>query len=402
MKVLIAASVGKRREGGVAGVAYGVGQGLEQLGHSVEYIFAGDLPASARLPARFRELEFAVELARFLIRNPDRYSVVNLHAPNGCVYGPLQRILPALRKNGPAYVMTLHGLEERRIYGMGREEKKGRAYHFSFRNRIWHRLYHLPRYYLSIKSADHALCVGRETWTMMQLKYGLDPDQVSFAPNGVDSAFFQPHRGGAAGRARLLYAGTFLDQRGIFYLRDALRGLSKQLPNVMLTIAGCGSDGKEIFDFFGADLRPFLNVRTMVPHDQMPELLAQNDIFVFPSIMEGTPLAIQEAMAAGMAVVTTETCGMIDLVENEFNGLLVPPANSEALESAIVRLVKDPGLRERLGLSAQDTMKRFTWSRAAGIVEAAFASALRRRGRAADVHGGQNNIFTESESDRHA
>jgi glycosyltransferase involved in cell wall biosynthesis len=402
MKVLIAASVGKRREGGVAGVAYGVGQGLEQLGHSVEYIFAGDLPASARLPARFRELEFAVELARFLIRNPDRYSVVNLHAPNGCVYGPLQRILPALRKNGPAYVMTLHGLEERRIYGMGREEKKGRAYHFSFRNRIWHRLYHLPRYYLSIKSADHALCVGRETWTMMQLKYGLDPDQVSFAPNGVDSAFFQPHRGGAAGRARLLYAGTFLDQRGIFYLRDALRGLSKQLPNVMLTIAGCGSDGKEIFDFFGADLRPFLNVRTMVPHDQMPALLAQNDIFVFPSIMEGTPLAIQEAMAAGMAVVTTETCGMIDLVENEFNGLLVPPANSEALESAIVRLVKDPGLRERLGLSAQDTMKRFTWSRAAGIVEAAFASALRRRGRAADVHGGQNNIFTESESDRHA
>jgi glycosyltransferase involved in cell wall biosynthesis len=391
MKVLIAASVGKRREGGVAGVAYGVGQGLEQLGHSVEYIFTGDLPASARVPARFRDLEFAVELARLLIRNPDRYSVVNLHAPNGCVYGPLQRILPALRKNGPAYVMTLHGLEERRIYGMGREEKKGRAYHFSLRNRIWHRLYHLPRYYLSIKTADHALCVGRETWTMMQLKYNLDPDQVSFAANGVGSAFFQSRQIGSAGSARLLYAGTFLDQRGIFYLRDALRGLSKQLPNVMLTIAGCGSDEKEIFDFFGADLRPFLDVRAMVPHDQMPELLAQNDIFVFPSIMEGTPLAIQEAMAAGMAVVTTETCGMIDLVENEFNGLLVPPANSEALERAIVRLVKDPGLRERLGQSAQDTMKRFTWSRAAGIVEAACKSALSRRG----IRTGDQNRLEE-------
>jgi glycosyltransferase involved in cell wall biosynthesis len=401
MKVLIAAFVGKRREGGVAGVAYGVGQGLEQLGHSVEYIFAGDLPSSPRIPDRFRELEFALQLARHLLRNPDRYSIVNLHAPNGCFYGPLLRILPSVRKTGPAYVMTLHGLEERRIYGMKREAKKGRAYHFSLRNRVWHRLYHLPRYYLSITTADHALCVGRETWTLMQLKYDLDPDRVSYAPNGVDGRFFVNREVSTAAGARLLYAGTFLDQRGIFYLRDAIRGLSKQLPNIMLTIAGCGSGEKAILDFFGSDLQPFLSVRSMVPHDQMPELLAQNDIFVFPSIMEGTPLAVQEAMAAGMAVVTTETCGMIDLVENEFNGLLIPPADSEALERAIVRLVRDPGLRERLGRLAQDTMRRFTWTRAARITETAFASALRRRGRAPDIHNTQNNICTESKSDSH-
>jgi glycosyltransferase involved in cell wall biosynthesis len=348
MRILIAAYVLRRREGGVAGVAYGVGQELEELGHEVEYIFMEDLPAKSWIPNRFAELGFALELAKFILKNPDRYSVVNIHAPAGCIYGPIHRFLPRLCKKGPAYVMTLHGLEERRIHAMTREARKGRAFHFNVRNRIWHRLYHLPRYYLCIVTADHAICVGRETWTMLQLKYNLDPDQVSYAPNGVDCRFFVSRENSPISGARLLYAGTFLDQRGIFYLRDAIRALSKRLPDLLLTIAGCGSSADEVLQFFGPDLRPFLDVKTMVPHNRMPELLAQNAIFVFPSVMEGTPLAVQEAMASGMAVVTTETCGMTDLIESEFNGLLIPQANSEALEKAIVRLIEDPELRARL------------------------------------------------------
>ncbi len=378
MNILIAAYVGSRREGGVAGVAYGVGRGLEQLGHRVEYIFADDLPISSRTPSRFREVEFAVALARHILRRPDYYSVVNLHAPTGCIYGPLHRMIG---KASPAYVMTLHGLEERRIYGMRRESRKSRAHNFSFRNRAWHKLYHMPRYYLSIKTADHAVCVGRETWTVLQLKYNLDPDRVSYAPNGVDCRFFIPRENAPRNGTRLLYAGTFLDQRGIFYLRDALRTLSKRFPNLHLTIAGCGSSADEVLTFFGPELRPFLDVRSMVPHDQMPALFAENDIFVFPSIVEGTPLAVQEAMAAGLAVVTTETCGMIDLIENDFDGLLIRPADSEALENAILRLIQNPELRKRLGSAAQETMRRFTWSRAASIVENACCLALKIRER---------------------
>ena len=380
MRILTAAYVLRRREGGVAGVAYGVGKALEQLGHEVEYVFMEDLPVKSWIPGRFAELGFALELAKFIGARGGRYSVVTIHAPAGCVYGPLQRLFPTLRKNGPAYVMTLHGLEERRIHAMSREAKKSRAYHFNFRNRVWHKLYHLPRFYLCIKTADHAICVGRETWTTLQLKYDLDADQVSYAPNGVDCRFFVSREKPSNHGARLLYAGTFLDQRGIFYLRDALDALSRRLPSVRLTIAGCGSGAEEVLDFFGPKLRAFLDVRTMVPHDRIPDLLAENDIFVFPSIMEGTPLAVQEAMAAGMAVVTTETCGMIDLVENEFNGLLIPPANSEALENAILRLAENAELRARLGCAARDTMKRFTWSRTARITEAACKLALRRKG----------------------
>ena len=388
MKILIAANVPKRREGGAAGVAYGVGYGLEKLGHTVEYLFAGDLPRASYLPRRFDDLGFAINLARFLRRDPSRFSVVNIHAPSGCVYGLLRKLLPGTRKHGPAYVMTLHGLEERRIYGMGREAKKGKAFHFDLKNRIWHRLYHLPRFYLSIKTADHAICLGRDTWTVLQLKYNLDPEQVSYVRNGVEDRFFTQREYSHDPTSRLLYAGTWLDQRGIFYIRDALRNLSTLLPGLRLTIAGCGSDADQVKNFFDPALRPLVDVISMVPSAEMPALFAQNDIFVFPSIMEGTPLALQEAMASGMAVITTETCGMIDLVEHEFNGLLVPPADSEALEKAIWRLSQDPVLRARLGRAAQETMRRFTWARTVRSVEAACASALRRAGREVDQLSG--------------
>jgi glycosyltransferase involved in cell wall biosynthesis len=132
----------------------------------------------------------------------------------------------------------------------------------------------------------------------------------------------------------------------------------------------------------------------MVPSHQMPALFAQNEIFVFPSILEGTPLAVQEAMASGMAVITTETCGMIDLIEDNFNGLLIPTADSEALADRILKLSQNPELRTKLGRAAQDTMRRFTWTRTVESVEYACAQALRRVGREVDIQG--ENMMTKS------
>jgi glycosyltransferase involved in cell wall biosynthesis len=385
VKILIAAPVPKRREGGVAGIVYGVGRGLESCGHQVEYLFLGDLKNRRHIPGRLQDVEFAIELARFIHRDPDRFSVVNIHAPAGFAYGLLRYLSPRIRKRGPAYVMTLHGLEERRIHGMAREARKGKSFHFRFKNRLWHRFWHMPRFYLSIKTANHALCVGREVWTLLQLKYNLDPEQVSYSPTGVEERFFVEREYLRTPSARLLFAGTWLDQRGIFYIRDALRSLVRRLPGLRLTIAGCGSEVEPIRNFFDPELRPLVEIISMVPSDQMPKLFGKNEIFIFPSIMEGTPLAVQEAMASGMAVITTETCGMVDLIENNYNGILIPAADSDALANAICKLSQNPELRERLGREAQNTMRRFTWARTVETVENACVQALRRLGREAGI-----------------
>jgi glycosyltransferase involved in cell wall biosynthesis len=109
----------------------------------------------------------------------------------------------------------------------------------------------------------------------------------------------------------------------------------------------------------------------------MQQVYAEYDIFVFPSLMEGLPSVILESMAAGMAVITTETCGMADVVEDGFNGLLIPPANAEAIEDAILRLAQSPLLRQQLGQAAQESMKRLTWEKSAEKLEKVFEVSLR-------------------------
>jgi glycosyltransferase involved in cell wall biosynthesis len=376
LNILMGAGVPKRREGGVAAVIYNLGRELECLGHSVTYVFLDDLVEPGSVSPRFAELIFSARLARYIRQNRGKFSLVNLHAPAGLVYGVWRRWL----RHAPhsPYVMTLHGLEERRVAAMTREAKKGRTWTFGWKNRLWHRFYHFPRFRWSIRTADGAHVFCRDVWNLLQLKYGLPPDRCAYIPNGVEPRFLVPRTYAQRENLRLLYPGTWLDQRGIFYLRDALRNLAPQIPQMTLTIAGPGVPAEEILRFFGEDLAPRIEVRPMVPAERMPQLYLEHDVFVFPSLMEGLPTVLTEAMASGMPVITTETCGMPDVVENDFNGLLIPPADAPALESAILRLADSPGLRQRLGEAARDSMQRHTWERAGRQLEALFRHVLDR------------------------
>jgi glycosyltransferase involved in cell wall biosynthesis len=378
LSILMGSGVPKRREGGVAAIIYSLGRELERLGHRVTYVFLDDLVEPSSVSPRFAEVIFSLRLARYIVANREKFSVVNLHAPAGLIYGLRRKWLgPA---GNPPYVMTLHGLEERRVHVMSREAEKGRAWNFNWKNRVWHRFYHFPRFRWSIRTADGAHAYSRDVWNLLQLQYNLDADRVAYIPNGVEQRFFVPRRYEASEKLRLLYAGTWLDQRGIFYLRDALRNLAPRIPRLTLTIAGAGVTAEELFRFFGKDLAPRIVVRPVIPAESMQELYAEHDIFVFPSLMEGLPSVLLEAMAGGMPVITTETCGMPDLVENDFNGLLIPPADAEALEEAILRLANSAELREKLGEAGRESMRRYTWDRAAGMLEALFRRVLAAEG----------------------
>jgi glycosyltransferase involved in cell wall biosynthesis len=122
-----------------------------------------------------------------------------------------------------------------------------------------------------------------------------------------------------------------------------------------------------------------IEVIPFVPSEGMASIYAAHDIFVFPSLMEGLPLVLLEAMAGGMPVVTTETCGMADIVQDDINGLLVPAANAGAIAEAVARLHSSQELRRRLGLAAQAQMRNYTWEKIAARVEAVFERAARGR-----------------------
>src|SRR5437016_1397083 len=380
MEILMASGVPKRREGGVAGVIYNLGRELERLGHHLTYIFQEDLIEPVRVSQRFKDLIFSLRLSRFIAENRKKFSIVNLHAPTGFPYGMRRRLWRSA--NYPPYVMTLHGLEERRVHVMSREVKKGRAWNYSLENRLWHRFYHQPQFRWSRRTADGAHTCARDVWATLQLKYNLDSDRVAYIPHGVEARFFIERDFHPSERVRLLYAGSWLDQRGIFYIRDALRNLAARLPGLTMSFAGCGVPPEEIQRFFGTELSGHVIVHPVVAADHMQKLYADHDVFLFPSLMEGLPSVLLEAMATGMSVITTETCGMPDVVENEHNGLLIPPANARAIEEGILRLVGSVELRKKLGVAARETMKRYTWERAAKQLEALYRHVLELEGQA--------------------
>jgi glycosyltransferase involved in cell wall biosynthesis len=376
MRIVIAAFVSNQPEGGVANVVYNSAAELRKRGHEVTCLFREDvIPRPVAIP-RFEAVYFAFQLAKILRKRKGEFDVANIHAPVGFAYGLLRRLR---RSSGlPPYVMMLHGIEERRNYTMSREAKKGRAWYFRWKNRAWQRMYHMPLYRWAIVTADQCVVINQETWSMLQLKYDREIGRVWYVPNGVEPQYFIQRTFGCGEMTRLLFVGGWLDHKGVYYLRDGFETLAKRMPQLRLTIAGCSGEAETVKQFFSPSVRDQLDVLPFVSRKEMPDIYAQHDIFVFPSLFEGLPIVLLEAMATGMPVVTTETCGMKDMVEDDYNGLVVKPADSQAFASAVEKLIHSAELRVRLGHAACETMRRHTWEHTALQLEVVFAHADRQ------------------------
>lgn len=198
--------------------------------------------------------------------------------------------------------------------------------------------------------------------------------------NGIPLARFgrpgSPTRPGGiastAHRPLVLAVARLEEQKGHAYLLEAAR----HIPEVDLVIAGEGSKRTELeaqARALGlADRVHFLGFRSDVP-----DLLAACDIFVLPSLCEGLPLAILEAMAAWKPVVATAISGTDETVVHGVTGLLVPPADPAALAGAIQSLLADPEASRRLGLAGRARVAReFLVETMVARVEAVYQELL--------------------------
>ena len=125
-----------------------------------------------------------------------------------------------------------------------------------------------------------------------------------------------------------------------------------RVPNAVFVLLGDGPEQSALEAQASA-----LGVRNRVVflgyRQDVPDLLACADLLVLPSLFEGLPLSILEAMAAGKPVIATDVGGTSEVIEPEQTGLLVPPANPGALAGAIRRVLFDRRLAERLALTGK-------------------------------------------------
>jgi len=233
------------------------------------------------------------------------------------------------------------------------------------------------------RGADHVVTTGEVLRRQVIEQSGADPARVTSVPTGIDLARFRPGDRAAA-RVRLgLPAEAFLvgivatlrSWKGHLYLLDALARM--QDSRMQAVLVGTGPMEQNIRRKVAED---GLASRVIMAghHDDVVPWLQSFDVFALPSYAnEGVPQAIMQAMACGLAVVTTGVGAIREAARDGVTALMVRPRDAEALAAAISLLRDDPAQRARLGAAAA-TEARTRFSRDAMLdrVEAVFQSVV--------------------------
>jgi len=171
--------------------------------------------------------------------------------------------------------------------------------------------------------------------------------------NGVDTAKRHRH---AAQDGSVVFTGSLTGKKGVFQLMKAWNIVHRQLPDAVLTMLGKGPVEKlrhELAD----EARDSVRFEGHVSREVLLDKLAAAKLAVFPSLAETFGLAAAEAMSCGTAVIyTTRTSGP-ELITDGADGLLVDPANVDELAAAMIRLLKDDALRNRIAAGGEQTAR---------------------------------------------
>jgi L-malate glycosyltransferase len=167
------------------------------------------------------------------------------------------------------------------------------------------------------------------------------------------------------GPLRIGSAGIFKYAKGLPYLFKAVAEVARK-RSVMLELRGVLRDSETaVYDFAvsGTGIEKIVRLLPPLPHDQVSEWLRGLDVFVLPSLTEGCPNILMEAMASGVPSVATRTGAADFLMEDRVSGLLVPWGDSTALGRAIGEILDDRSLAESLGAAAREKMGHFSSER---------------------------------------
>jgi phosphatidyl-myo-inositol alpha-mannosyltransferase len=209
------------------------------------------------------------------------------------------------------------------------------------------------------------------------------PGDYRIIPNGIDVARFATPLPPIAelqdGRLNVLFVGRLEKRKGLSYLLRAWGDIRRQRPDARLVVVGGGRGLKHYRNFVGSLGSDDIIFAGAVSEEDLPRYYQTADIFCAPSTgQESFGIILLEAMAAGRPIVSTDIQGYREVITHGREGLLVPPKDHQALTDALVRLMADPALRDRMGAAGRETVPRYDWERVAGEVLEFYAETIHR------------------------
>jgi glycosyltransferase involved in cell wall biosynthesis len=223
---------------------------------------------------------------------------------------------------------------------------------------------------------------------------GIPDERIFTAPNAVDTSLFAALAEKASGdeiqvRARLslplryfLYVGRLVRAKGVFELVEAYAHLDDEIrSSVGLVLVGDGADRSELMQRASPITPGMIQFPGFVQREGLPEFYALADALIFPTHSDTWGLVVNEAMSCRLPIIASDVAGCVaDLVQDGWNGFVIPPVDSFQLTAAMVRLAGDAGLRIEMGSRSRERVQAYSpaaW--AEGLVKVVESVCAGRR-----------------------
>ncbi len=242
------------------------------------------------------------------------------------------------------------------VPGFNIGDRRLNAYHFltqGLTKAIWNH----SSYVVANSSSLKSLC--EEFSPNLKLKY----DSIT---NGVDTDIFYPINSQKKinqNEIKLLYVSRLSSQKGIETLIKACGILkNKQVTNFKLTVVGDGPLRDKMFALIHKldikDKVDFIGWKTL---EELPDIYRNSDIFILPSVMEGMPSVVLQAMACSLPIIASRVKGFEEVMEENVNGLTAEYNNETAFANTIEQLIKSPDLLNKMSKNSFEKSKQFSW-----------------------------------------
>ncbi len=239
---------------------------------------------------------------------------------------------------GVPYVVTLHGSD---VTILGSDPS-----------------YHIVNNH-SVEKADAVTAVSEFMQREAYERLGIERE-VKVIPNFVDAQAFSPAQCDVVKAdcdecGGIIHVSNFRPVKRVSDLVYAMAIVTKEEPNAKLTLVGDGPDRHGVEQLIDR-LKLHRNVTLTGFRSDIPNLMRCADIGILCSETESAPLTLLEGMSTGLPMISTKVGGVLEIIQDGKNGLLVPPKHPEELAEAILRLYKDQKLRRTLGDKARKTI----------------------------------------------
>ncbi|MGH3000201.1 MAG: glycosyltransferase family 4 protein, partial [Gaiellaceae bacterium] len=211
----------------------------------------------------------------------------------------------------------------------------------------------------AVRHADAVRTVSPFTSALVR-RLGVEP-AATFTTYYDSSAFTARPPVPVPAVQRALFVGVAERYKNVHALADAWRRVAARLPEAQLHVVSRGRE-RAVFERLVRDLPHQVQWDEWLPSERVAAALDEAAVFVLPSFSEGLPRVAMEAFARGRGVVGARAGGIPDIVEDGVSGLLVPPADPQALAAALVRALSEPGLAQSLGAAALASSERWLQS----------------------------------------